>query len=462
MPAPTTTAELLTRARTALTQDIRYRLGRGGRRPNDATPAQENQCDCSGYIAWCLGFDRFIRNPFYARINGEAGSDRGWFETSAAHQDAQATTGILRQLSAPVPGAIAVYPDSNGREGHIGIVTQVRDGRPTHIIHCASSHPARRAVQENAGTPFINNRNTIYAWYDGILDAPDERSTRKRTPLGLAAAAPANAGTGATKRARALAAAPADGDGGGGASGRRAATTANEELTLLYAPRDNQGNILYKIYKDASNTVVWQARAHICADGCPEAYHPNNTGLDSLKAAGKPPRTGADDHCRWDWWGITTRPNGCPYVQTRSHPFPGYYVSTTALVDGRHAESDPARFVDANTVPYLVMPLGRYAPAQKGDYGYIIHRPSGRGVPVIFAELGPGDETGELSMEAARRLRLDPNPRNGGSERRDFLYLTFSGSKDSGRWNVATIARKATALFEQWGGMARVGRTPAL
>lgn len=434
MSAPTTTAELLTRARSALTQKIRYRLGKGGRRPNDPTPAQDGGCDCSGYVAWCLGFDRFIRNPFYARINGEAGSDRGWFETSAAYQDAQATTGILRQLSAPVPGAIAVYPDSNGHEGHIGIVTQVQDGRATQIIHCASSHTAPKAVRENAGTAFTNNSRTIYAWYEAILDAPAERAARVR-PAAAAA---------------------------GRGSGNAATITANEQLTLLYAPRDQDGKILYKIYKDAANTVVWQARAHICADGCPQAYHPSNTGLDHLRAAGRPRSGAGNDHCRWEWWGITTRPNGCPYVQTASHPFPGYYVSTTALVDGRYAESDPARFVDADKVPYLVMPLGRYAPAQKGDYGYVVHRPTGTGVPVIFAELGPGDETGELSMETARRLGLNPNPRNGGSERRDFLYLTFSGTKDSGRWNVQTIERKATMLFERWGGMARVRRTPPL
>lgn len=68
--------EVIAKARGALGKGIKYKLGRGGYKPAADSPASAGECDCSGFIAWCLGFSRNLTDPFYLKANG------GWFETS--------------------------------------------------------------------------------------------------------------------------------------------------------------------------------------------------------------------------------------------------------------------------------------------------------------------------------------------------------------------------------------------
>lgn len=169
-----TSTALIGRARSLLGKGIIYKLGQGGRNPA-LTPAQlaGSQLDCSGFVAWCLGFDRYITNPFYAAENGENG--RGWFETTAAYKDANNGGGILTRIAAPVPGCIVVYGDSTvggvHTEGHIGIVTEVGPGGTLQkAINCSSSayRHFNDAITENA-SPFINNPHTLFAKCDAFV-----------------------------------------------------------------------------------------------------------------------------------------------------------------------------------------------------------------------------------------------------------------------------------------------------
>src|SRR5262245_58821807 len=101
---------------------------------------------------------------------------------------------------------------------------------------------------------------------------------------------------------------------------------------------------------------VWQFRGRqaflfisgmaIDADGAPNAYHPDNTGLDELANAGVPGH----------WNGIITDRKGHPLVQQESDPFPGYYISCTSLEDDAKKFSDPNRYVDASKIPYVALP----------------------------------------------------------------------------------------------------------
>ena len=44
----------------------KYKMGRGGRRPEDGTPLDENgYCDCSGFVCHCLGIDRLENNQWW-------------------------------------------------------------------------------------------------------------------------------------------------------------------------------------------------------------------------------------------------------------------------------------------------------------------------------------------------------------------------------------------------------------
>ena len=69
----------------------------------------------------------------------------------------------------------------------------------------------------------------------------------------------------------------------------------------------------------------------IDADGSPNAYHPDDTGLDALANAGEPGH----------WNGIITDREGNPLIQQESDPFPGYYISCTSLSDETKKFTDP-------------------------------------------------------------------------------------------------------------------------
>jgi hypothetical protein len=155
----------LERARAACAQPIVYKLGKGGFQPLRESPAgTDSQCDCSGFVSWCLGVSRETKDPFYKQLNG------GWIETTAVVADAIAVRGLFTKVDVPEPGDVAVWGDSrkNGKtvQGHIGIVAAVENGRAMRVIHCSSGNFKRlgKAVQETSADIFHNN-NAIYARY---------------------------------------------------------------------------------------------------------------------------------------------------------------------------------------------------------------------------------------------------------------------------------------------------------
>jgi hypothetical protein len=88
-------------------------------------------CDCSGYVAWCLGLPR---TPSVLPGNS--------FWTNGICADADRPGGVgqlFRRLPAPVPGALLVYPgrQDRGEGGHVAIVCEVQGGQVTGILHCA-------------------------------------------------------------------------------------------------------------------------------------------------------------------------------------------------------------------------------------------------------------------------------------------------------------------------------------
>ncbi|HWR57787.1 MAG TPA: CHAP domain-containing protein [Thermodesulfovibrionales bacterium] len=160
--------ELLSRARSVSGKGIRYKLGSGGIKASSMTPANNvNECDCSGYVAWCLGLSRMTDNPVYQKFNG------GWINTDAIVNDANATVGIFERMDTPKAGCLIVYPSSKPTTavGHVGIVTAVtQKGEVSKVIHCSSGNYRRTgdAVQETGPEVFKANKTTVYAWYAGM------------------------------------------------------------------------------------------------------------------------------------------------------------------------------------------------------------------------------------------------------------------------------------------------------
>jgi hypothetical protein len=98
-----------------------YKLGRGGFGwfEDELDPA----ADCSGFVAHCLDRSRTPQSDF------AWGNTEWWWSTDSMYADAVKHHRVLRQVSAPSAGTICVYPDSNGKQGHTGIVAEVRDGK---------------------------------------------------------------------------------------------------------------------------------------------------------------------------------------------------------------------------------------------------------------------------------------------------------------------------------------------
>lgn len=132
-----------------------YKLGRGGKDPSNEHPGhwsadrQRWTCDCMGFVAWCLGFDRYQRTSFEKNGNGKT-IYGGWINTDSmllASRVAEPTW--FATTTQPAPGDVVVYGARwrGGRRiriGHTGLVvsvppTQVWDWNDLGVIHCSSS-----------------------------------------------------------------------------------------------------------------------------------------------------------------------------------------------------------------------------------------------------------------------------------------------------------------------------------
>jgi len=127
-PIPVTLAQIASRARSVIGEG-KYLLGAGGRVPSHATPFDEHGCcDCSGFVAWCLGQDRY--QP--SHIGGN------WIETTDIVRDAQGPQQMFERVYEKKPGYVMVYPDTAGRQGHVGIISSLPDEHGDfHVTHCS-------------------------------------------------------------------------------------------------------------------------------------------------------------------------------------------------------------------------------------------------------------------------------------------------------------------------------------
>ncbi|HET6992189.1 MAG TPA: glycoside hydrolase family 75 protein [Bacteroidia bacterium] len=180
-----------------------------------------------------------------------------------------------------------------------------------------------------------------------------------------------------------------------------------------------------------NNTVFFTSGMNIDADGSPRAYHPvSDSGSDKLANAGS----------NGKWWGIATNEKGEPFIQTKTDPAPGFYVSCTALQDGSKKISDPVRYVNSDSIPYIVLPNSKtiLAEIKMGDIAFVKNLRNGRSSYAICADVGSKDKIGEGSIALADSLGINSSPRKGGT-RDSVLYIVFPGSGNGQIKNRATI-----------------------
>ena len=217
----------------------------------------------------------------------------------------------------------------------------------------------------------------------------------------------------------------------------------------------------YDRHRVKETTDVWQVNgtrsAHflsklaIDADGAPRAYHPSD--LNSFD------------------WLANLDPSDRHGIQGQNGavgPATGFVVSATAVTDGRYPANDTRRYVDASSIPYVVLPKGQFPlPAgstlKNGCVVCVVDTKTGGFTGAIFADVGRA--VGEASIRLAQRLGLTPfNPSrwpkvvgfDGGANDRRFFYLVFPEEAVAAPWPVEEIQQRADALFAGWGGAERL------
>jgi len=189
------------------------------------------------------------------------------------------------------------------------------------------------------------------------------------------------------------------------------------------------------LYRQSDNLAYAYTTNHaaVDADGAPNAYNPQDTGLDALANAGYP-------HTNW-WQDVLvpdpTQPSKA-YVQPAGE-FEDYFVAMTSLRTPNGNPLDPATYVDATRVPYIVLPTGfQKLPqvAAPGDVGVATHLPSGLSTSFIVGDTGGGSAArlGEGSIALFVGLGgQNPSPRNGSGVPKGMIqYIVFPGSRKAG------------------------------
>jgi LysM repeat protein len=147
--SPVTSDALVLRAKSMVGVHIDYKLGAGGKSPALDMPSDEGLCDCSGFVCWVLNLSRQTDIPYYRNFGG-------WIFTDSMEADIKSNAGIFDRLDKPEAGCIVVY-GAMGKIGHVGIVSEVKTGRMSKVIHCSSGNAKRfnhHSIQETLPTVF--------------------------------------------------------------------------------------------------------------------------------------------------------------------------------------------------------------------------------------------------------------------------------------------------------------------
>jgi Fungal chitosanase of glycosyl hydrolase group 75 len=223
---------------------------------------------------------------------------------------------------------------------------------------------------------------------------------------------------------------------------------------MSVAPIEVVANIGKSVVYRLGLGIFYESKLAIDADGSPHCYHPiSERGLDDLVCAGRPGH----------WWGIATNTDhidgmegkGTPYIQTDMDPAPGFYISKTAHADGTKKVSDPHRYVDAEKVPFIVLPGSPYLGAHVGALAMVFHPATGDSSAAIFADVGPDHEIGEGSVALAKNLSINPDPRHGGVPW-GVVTLVFTHTHRNWPVDVDDIVNTSDKNFLLWGGFNRL------
>lgn len=184
------------------------------------------------------------------------------------------------------------------------------------------------------------------------------------------------------------------------------------------------------IRQDDQGRVFFTADGDIDADGAngqngaAAAYKADDKGTELLANGGMAIHQGKVI-CAFDWARdiVILGDDNEPKI------FPGGVIASIRCYrhPGKRAD-DPAAYVDAETVPYIVVPpmiIQKTAGVVRGCKARVTR--GNKSVDCVVADKGPRTKIGELSIAAARALGLPSSPRHGGTEKAELLYELWPG-----------------------------------
>lgn len=232
--------------------------------------------------------------------------------------------------------------------------------------------------------------------------------------------------------------------------------------TLPY--RAGNGTVLVRRVKGFA-PLFYQSKMSNDVDGAPNAYHPldDRLALDVI-AAGEGKREGGRPDgklIKLPSSDIVAYVKGKPYVQP-SGPYKGFYVAMTAKSNGG-TPTDPASYIDARKIQYVVIPGKGLPGVQPGDLALVWDPKRESALFCVAGDVGPGDECGEASLATIQAW--DPSIKDGRSSpfeaRKDIAFVFFPGthkalSRKGWPYRQVNINVLAEKELKAWGGYARL------
>ncbi len=293
------------------------------------------------------------------------GAAHGWHQVSAAEAQRMANQGH------PV---LASWNNTRGAHGHVAVV---KPGSTNGVrIAQAGGHNYNDAPVSRG----FGRHTPQYFAYDGPVSGATQPAAPTRAPSATA--------TASTAAAPSTTAAPA------------ATTTSNTGTVRALDAAALLGNP--------------QAAAAAAAQGSPLSVRSFIGTHSPIVAAQSNGRVGAFSYRA----KMDVDSDGAPGITHAQDPD---HQAATAL---RFKQG----YADASKLPYVVLPpaLAKATGAKLGDLVQVSY--NGKSTYAIYGDVGPSNKLGEGSMDLARRLGINPDPRRGGTHDENVQYTVLPGS----------------------------------
>ncbi|MCD7038825.1 MULTISPECIES: glycoside hydrolase family 75 protein [Pseudomonas] len=213
-------------------------------------------------------------------------------------------------------------------------------------------------------------------------------------------------------------------------------------LIATIAQRKNEPEC--EIWEDENLRVFFTADADIDADGAngqngaAAAYMLGDEGSDYLANGGMYEKDGKV-YC------VEPGKDNIAIVEDDGHPriYPGGVVGCkTSYKDPTKSITDLAAYVDAATVPYIVVPAQVIKSTKGIVFGCLARATYNElSVDCLVADVSSAKKVGELSIAAAEALGINSSPRNGGTNDPNVLYELWPGVPAPGFVLIPSEAR---------------------